>query len=161
MFGFAALPALLAAAGAASAGGTSCLDKAKSALLAAGKQDDAAYKVAVSRCQETYPPASKTTQFVGCVTGAARTHEDHRKKLLEEYKKAVDLCGDRIGACMAQLYADQKKAAEQAITKYIVDSGHCKSAGTYQQMLSCQAAAEAAYGQAMAALPSRNCSETP
>lgn len=147
-----AVPALLlAAAGAAPAGTPSCFDKARSAYTAAKKQDDAAYKVAVGRCQTTYPPASKMTQFLDCIADAGNVHREHRKKMLEDYKKAGDACAAKAGTCLARAWAEHMRDLDQQVIRIGADYNKCTHLGQIAQMNQCMDASEAAHEQAAAA----------
>lgn len=148
--GVAVTSLLLAASGAAPAGTPSCFDKARSAYTAAKKQDDAAYKVAVGRCQTTYSPATKMTQLLDCIGDAAKVHRDHRKKLLEDYKQAGDACAAKYGSCLISAWMEHKKEVEDLIFKLFADYDKCKKLG-FSQMGPCVDAADAAHGQALAA----------
>jgi hypothetical protein len=147
-----AVPALLlAAAGAAPAGTPSCFDKARGSFAAAKKQDDAAYKVAVGRCQTTYPPATKMTQFMDCIGDAGTVHREHRKKLLQDYKQAGDVCAAKYGSCLVQAWSEYKRDVDQQVFKLVAHTTQCMQGVQFSQVSQCVDAANAAFEQATAA----------
>lgn len=134
----------------------SCHEKIKVTYEAAVKNDEAAHKVAVERCQTTFPQATQVQSLTACVQEAGKTHQAHRAQYLEEYTQAKKACDDKIAVCWAQAVAARTKESEEIVTAHFTAIAICqKEKPDPAQRKSCTDSATAKRDQAEAASKER------